>query len=426
MTPEVPNEILIFGEEVQTLGPAVDGVVPVSFRGHAGSVAEKALGTKPALEVYFIDVGTGDSTFIVTPGRKRILVDGGLNHRAKGFLAWKYRLDEAKSPVEIDLLVLSHADDDHLDGLPPVLEHPLIKVKQIVHSGIGVYGDKKTPEDDRLGQRDPQRNRLTTRHNTRSDLQGAQLSAGFSEWYKATKGIPYMAVDSRTGCIDLGDPKVELRVLGPRLSFGPKGEPEFEWFGDKSHTINGHSVVLRLSYGDVSLLLPGDINTAASVHLMADPAIAAQLDSHILKCPHHGSHEFHPPFLEAVRPQISVVSSGDDRDHGHPRAVFVAAVGRASRSKEPLLFSTEISARFSEAKAEPEQPAKDAELKDTDVTTAAGSQTARRLFKRTLNGMINVRTDGKDLYAARRVAASYKWESYGPMPAVPRPSLLGS
>ena len=63
--------------------------------------------------MYFIDVGTGDSAIVVTPGRKKILIDGGLNKRALGFLAWKYRLDKPNNLV-IDLLVLTHADDDHI------------------------------------------------------------------------------------------------------------------------------------------------------------------------------------------------------------------------------------------------------------------------------------------------------------------------
>ena len=47
-----------------------------------------------------------------------------------------------------------------------------------------------------------------------------------------------------------------------------------------------------------------------------------------------------------------------------------------------------------------------------------------RLFKKRLNGMINVRTDGKNLYAMRRVTAGYWWESYGPIKAEDYPSVL--
>ena len=104
---------------------------------------------------------------------------------------------------------------------------------------------------------------------------------------------------------------------------------------------------------------------------------------------------------------MSVISSGDDPDHGHPRASLLGAVGHASRSN-PLIFATEIAATFVEA---------------GEVAPAAGAAgpdaAARILFKRRLHGMINVRSDGHRLYAARRVNAGYWWESYGPIQAGP-------
>jgi len=84
--------VLIFGDEVDSSGTEADGRVKVSFRSREGWVKKSHLGNNPVLEAYFIDVGQGDSTFIVTPGRKKILVDGGLNDQASRFLAWKYRL----------------------------------------------------------------------------------------------------------------------------------------------------------------------------------------------------------------------------------------------------------------------------------------------------------------------------------------------
>src|SRR6188508_344529 len=79
--------ILIYGDEVTATGNAVNNRVPVNFRGRDGFIAAASLGNSTALEMYFIDVGQGDSTFIVTPGRKKVLIDGGVNRRALGFLA---------------------------------------------------------------------------------------------------------------------------------------------------------------------------------------------------------------------------------------------------------------------------------------------------------------------------------------------------
>jgi len=405
--------VLIYGDEVTTTGNPSNGRLQASFRGRNGFITASSLGDPAALEMYFIDVGQGDSTFIVTPGRKKILIDGGVDKRALGFLAWKYQLDQAGASVDLDLLVLSHADGDHINGLIPIIQHPKINVKKVIHSGIATFnaGQFNTP----LGNKAVHNgiDYITTRHSQLNQFTNQQLSTTFAAWRNAIKAehpsIVYEAVRLETGQIDLGDPAVLLEVVGPRLET-VGGQPAYRWFSDDAHTINGHSVVLRLTHQNVQLLLAGDLNAQGEQHLLDAPGNQQRMSAHVFKAPHHGSHDFDPTFFAAVRPQVSVVSSGDEPDHGHPRAVFLGQIGRASRSDLPLLFSTEIAASFVEV----------------NVPTAPGNATAagpdadlRRLFKRRLHGMINVRSDGANLYAARRVAAGYWWEAYGPIPAAP-------
>jgi beta-lactamase superfamily II metal-dependent hydrolase len=55
--------------------------------------------------------------------------------------------------------------------------------------------------------------------------------------------------------------------------------------------------VIRLIYGDVRILLSGDLNIEGARRILSDPGLAAKLDAHILKAPHHGSHEYSPAFL---------------------------------------------------------------------------------------------------------------------------------
>jgi beta-lactamase superfamily II metal-dependent hydrolase len=411
--------VLIFGDEVEALGPEENERAKVTFRRREGWIEKDHLGNEAVLEAYFIDVGQGDSTFIVTPGRKIILVDGGINDRALRFLAWKYRLSDLdqNSPLIINLLVMTHADDDHIGGLIPIISHPKIQVKRIVHSGLatfkaGVFNEALGDIVMRNGEK-----YLATSHDGLADLSDADLSDMFLAWKKAieNKGhIAYGAINSSTLPLDLGDPRVTLEVLGPRAEQMPDGTVMYRWFDDLPHTINGHSVVLRLTCGKVSFLLSGDLNIQGSKNLLEEPNIASMMDAHVLKAPHHGSHEYHQPWLDAVNPQISIISSGDDPDHGHPRANFVAAAGQSSRSKKPLVFSTEIAATFKEGgqKLEKEFELSEEERSSLDDSTLA---ILRLLFKRRLHGMINVRTDGKKIHAARRVAAGYWWESYGPI-----------
>jgi len=412
--------VLIFGDKVNTLpGPAPSGAgwQKVIYRGREGEIQSAPLEPKRTMEMYFLDVGQGDAAFIVTPMDKKILVDGGLKDRALGYLIWKYRLDDPNNEVSIDTMIVSHGDEDHIQGLIPVLKHDRIHVRKIFHNGIAVF---KSGFNTSLGDVDAQ-DRLTTLHDTTADLAGLDLGETFAEWIQSVNesGASYHAVSSDTGIIDIQDPDVTLEVLGPLRE--PGGQA-LKWFGGKGPTINGHSVIFRLIHDKVRSLFTGDINEDGSKHLMADPAIITKLDAHVLKAPHHGSHDFHQPFFDAVKPMITVVSSGDDPDHGHPRANFLGGVGLSGRGRKPLLFSTEIAATFYDEGDEQsvammilEEPTT---LSDLDFEETSANAIARLRFKQVLPGIINVRSTGEKIFAARRVDAWYQWESYKPISAI--------
>jgi competence protein ComEC len=79
---------------------------------------------------------------------------------------------------------------------------------------------------------------------------------------------------------------------------------------------NNHSIVLHLQYGRISFLLPGDIEEAVERKLARG---SHPLAATVLKSPHHGSKtSSSEPFLEAVNPQIVVISAGKDNRFGHP------------------------------------------------------------------------------------------------------------
>ncbi|MDX1388099.1 MAG: hypothetical protein R3344_02865 [Acidobacteriota bacterium] len=411
--------VLIFGDEVDTTG-GVDpgsGRHEVVYRHRTGWVRSDRLTTRHPLELYFIDVGEGDSTFVVTPAGKKILIDGGRGNEAFQFLVWKYRLDMATSPgVEIDLVVISHTDDRHVAGLTSIVEHDRIHVREIVHSGIAkhtsgfdtVLGDIVGSGSSRV---------LITRHDSIADLVGRNLNDTMTAWRNVLQGEPglrYRAVDTGTAMIDVGDPEVRLHVLGPRLMNQPdRHQPVFPWLGSAARTVSGNSVVLRLDYGDVRILLPGDINEAGARYLMGGAGFAAEVNAHVLKAPHHGSGDYDEEFLGAIQPQISIVSSGESPDHGHPRADFLGAIGKLSRSRSPLVFSTELVTPFV---VDSDAAAPDAD-DVVDPTDPAMLGQTRRRFKKRLNGIINVRTDGTMLYCARRVAAGYQFVTYEQAPA---------
>lgn len=222
--------------------------------------------------------------------------------------------------------MLTHADEDHIGGLIDVISSPKIKIKKIIHSGLAVYKDGIF--DERLGDLEEHQGKqfISTSHNAIEELDDNSLSGNFPKWKKAILAdgnLQYQAVDSNSGNINVGDPKIIVEVLGPKVDiFESNNAKLFEWFGDHAHTINGHSVVLRLTYNNVKVLLSGDINTEGGKYLYQHEDLRSRLDAHVLKAPHHGSHEFYRPFLDTINPQISIISSGDDRDHGHPSHFF--------------------------------------------------------------------------------------------------------
>ncbi len=422
--------VLIYGDRVwveSTPDFSSDDRIRAAFRGRDGYIKQSQLQSAKPLEIYFIDVGQGDSTFIITPSGRKILVDGGMNRRALGFLVWLYRLDDPSKTVDIDLMVLSHADGDHIDGLIPIVRHPQINVKRIIHSGIATF--RGGIYDRSIGDLDAGKSFLLTLHDGISELNAGELSNTFCDWRQVIidEQCRYGAVNKTTGIIDIGDSAVELEVLGPCCDTMPDGSDALRWFdsgNDKhSRTINGHSVVLRLKYSDVSILMTGDLNIKGAEFLLNFPEITSKMSAHILKAPHHGSHEFHTALMTAIRPQVTVVSSGDGPDHGHPRANFLAAVGRSSRSPVPLLFSTEIAATFIDEGDELPDSGSET-MEDLDFSVSSANTIARKLFKQRLPGLINVRTDGKNIYAARRVNQGYWWEAYGPMAAAPHPTIF--
>jgi hypothetical protein len=195
-----------------------------------------------------------------------------------------------------------------------------------------------------------------------------------------------------------------------------------------------------LEYGRVRILLGGDLNVPAEEYLMAryaDRPEAFRAD--IAKACHHGSSDFTTGFLDRIRPLATVISSGDEEPHCHPRADTLGTVGKHSRGERPLIFSTEL-ARSAPERITAPQKVREAILKlaDAVVSAAAGAtrDTARgKLVARleaeiqrsvSMYGLITVRTDGDVALVAQRLererSKTTKWDIY-PLERQPDGSL---
>jgi competence protein ComEC len=226
------------------------------------------------LHVDFLDVGQGDSALLTMPDGTTLLVDGGGNifdaTRRIGetvvseFLWWR-GLDQ------IDYILVTHADADHIDGLNDVLRN------FSVDAAIVGRSPANDPEYAKFAQ---------TLSRTRTQV--ATIQAG--------------------DVIRFSD--VELRVLWP---------PAMVHANEPSR--NNDSVVLRATFGKRSLLFTGDIEMSAERALVGN---ASELRADVVKVPHHGSKSSSTDaFVAATRAEFAIISVGQRSRFGHPHREVV-------------------------------------------------------------------------------------------------------
>ena len=377
----------------------------------------------------FIDVGQGDACLVTTPGGKRILVDGGENKLAARYLAARFQDEMVEcGSVHFDAIVVTHGDADHFDGLSTLIldaeqetragKRIRVTADRVFHNGLVKRG-ASLPDRERLGPSieldDGRYVEVVDDPRTVSDA-----NRPFQRWQRALTELA-MRVPLKVSRLDDGMDSafdflddVQVTVLGPRavpLDDVRRGLPLLSGSGGtvSSRTINGHSVVLRFSYGNVSVLLTGDVHGDAQRHLL-DRGAALKTD--VLKVPHHGSDDVHRPFIDAVAPLVSIISAGDEdarRDYLHPRASLLAMLGQASRGAEPVVFITNLAA-FDRWSGEAFYAVKDKGDWKPDV-----SRVVFYARERTAYGIIHVRTDGERLLVVRRGARPDRYEAYAYM-----------
>jgi beta-lactamase superfamily II metal-dependent hydrolase len=428
---------VFLGEWMKVIEPG--GVIPgkgrvsVAFRGGVGFVNRDDLTRTRMLEIFFIDVGQGDSILIQTPDDRRILIDGGQSDDAYEFICNKYRLDKPDHFVDFEAVIATHCDADHTQGLLKVLADPRIAVKRFFHNGLFARTDKKQDPDPVLKKRvsgltdwpkpddasalTPLMRRLAqaieqARLNlplVAAKMQGVPRWRGRVE--VAPGGLACQRLDAAQGYLPIFDAAnkygLSFEVLWPKAD----ANFSYAWYGDAGKTVNGNSVVLRLCYGKKRILLTGDLNAPAMDDLLTAYPIAAdgsaRFQADVYKAAHHGSQHFSVSFLKAVAADAAVISSGDDRNdvYGHPRAALMGTITRYSRCEKPAVFCTELAACFS--KLAPEERKNFREGKTP-------------LYERAIQGIVHLRCDGERLFLGtvfgRRMpddplaATTWKWD----------------
>jgi beta-lactamase superfamily II metal-dependent hydrolase len=447
-------EQLLWGDYVGVRGPEQDGWVRVCTRHvREGWVRKSEIRKDRLLEVIFVDIGQGDGCLVVTPGDRHILIDAGQGDNFIRFLRWRY--PKFAKEREFESIVISHPDADHYAGFKELFgpDCPKVTVGTVYHNGIVERNAEK--KGDTLGPRakDGGVTYLTDVVKDKARLQ--DLLSDSSAWKK--KAYPTMLkealecgriTDIRQLCEEdkhmpgYGPGEntfgVTIEVLGPIIEPDAAGNPRLRWFGSTSEigpTKNGHSVVLRLQYRDVSMLLGGDLNIPSEQLLLGHhtglPIPPANEEERrlvveaarkvfrvdVAKSCHHGSADFSELFLDAVNPIATVISSGDEEPHAHPRADALGTIGKFSRGTRPLIFGTELSRSASEAIKNPnvvQEKFRKAQAKIQGAKTDEDRQKAVDAFEKLVKtiqrsigtyGAVNVRTDGE------RVVIAYKIET---------------
>lgn len=248
---------------------------------------------KGELELHFIKVGQGDCTLVIFPDNRSMLIDCG---RTGGIPPWnstgiqkyiKQQLERRTGSTDyfIDSLVISHSDKDHYNQLEGVLEGPANP-----EIGVGkIY----------LAQSPTSKNYPV---------------GGFYKWLQAmpSNKIKVLSANSYNvfplkELVRYGGATVEVIASNVKASKSAK---------------NAASIVLKISYGDFDVLLPGD----ATEHTMANILSRfggnyGLLDMDVLKAAHHGSNSTsmdNMRWANAVRPEAVIYSASINNRYGHP------------------------------------------------------------------------------------------------------------
>ncbi|MEQ1515904.1 MAG: hypothetical protein ABL931_05380 [Usitatibacteraceae bacterium] len=468
----------------------------VSAKGHILEIPKKRLTDSPILNIWQIDVGQGDASLIRFPDGRWAAIDlgpgrsGMINtnsgRTAVDFMAWMafddhvwmFQGPENKDRTfHFDWIAFTHPDEDHIGAGKQFVDKlgSYWSVGTVYHNGMGRFdGDARvwTPaapgmsqlgvvegdSDDELylsslidGFAD------VVKYDTPGPGRTWKLSGNWANILRALNKARGAMVDRIARLSDLSDgtalaaAPVSIKILGPVENQIPgSAAPGLRYLDENrtngfynlsspSLTRNGQSLVFRIDFGDVRILMTGDLNFRSQA-LLLQRWPASEFTCHVGKACHHGSDDISWRFMQAMSPIATLFSSGDQESHVHPRALVLGMTGAfAPRLKwnkpqpgggvqavtqsyagyteeelfAPLLYSTELSRSVAMGsgykafvrRAGPAPSRHDhTEVENCWLATEAGGPYLNlantRIVEKITYGLINIRTDGKTVAIA--------------------------
>ncbi|MEP6900170.1 MAG: ComEC/Rec2 family competence protein [Actinomycetota bacterium] len=238
------------------------------------------------LHIDFLDVGQGDAALVTFPNGETLLVDGGGKPNFNNLYV-KREMEEPESFApdvstigesvvsrflwekgysQIDYILATHADADHIQGLVDVAKNFRVRA--------AFFG--RTPEKDE----------------------------DFAELYKILQKRKIEISKLKRGDV-LSFDKASVEILYPEADDSPEVVSD-----------NNHSIVLRILFGTKKFLLTGDIEKETESFLLENPQF---LQANIVKVAHHGSRTSSTQsFIDAVKAEYAIISVGKTSQFGHP------------------------------------------------------------------------------------------------------------
>ena len=213
----------------------------------------------------------GDSTLIITPSNKTILIDGGGStygdYDVGKNTLFPYLLD--RGIKKIDYVMISHFDADHCLGLFEILKQ--LEIKQVIISKQG------------------------------------ENSENFEKFIEIVKDRKIKLIVVKSGDELIIEKDIKIQILWPE-------EKQI-----KENVLNNNSIVCKLFYRNFSMLFTGDIEEVAEKQIISQYKNSKVLNSTVLKVAHHGSKTSSiQEFLEVVQPKASLIGVGKNNKFGHP------------------------------------------------------------------------------------------------------------
>ena len=254
------------------------------------------------LQVHVLDVGPieGDSILIISPTGKAALIDTGDTGKGKLVLDALKRYQVER----LDYFIATEPHSDHIGGADEVLNG--VKVGTVIDNGV----DLSTPAPEAAAS--PKGKGAKAKATpTPPPLKKGAVTAFFDKYQAAVKQSGAQYEKAQPGKkYDLGGGAI-LTVIAPSEPFFTK-----EQMKAGGNEINANSIVLRLDYGDFSMLFMGDAEAQTEQRLLSKDV---ELKANVLKVAHHGSkYATSEEFVKRVKPEAAIISDGAWNRYGHP------------------------------------------------------------------------------------------------------------